>query len=181
MSGRKVTMNRFGRVTAAAGVAAAMAAAVWGREAWMSGGAGPSAAAQSRVVIVASLLAAPGERGSEAAHAFDRLRIPADATEMQLSFATELAADLAADFAAGAAANGMRFETELVAIDGDGPPQIYDTTIEPGQTGAMARVVVPVPPDGDYVLRLRREDGQRKEIVVTKAFRLTRGPQGRVR
>ena len=167
-------MSRFERVSAVIGVAAAIATAgvAGGQQTWMSRRAAPPVAAHSRV-IAASSLTAPGERGGGSARMFDRLRIPSDTTEIQLSFATDLAA--------GAADDGVRFVAELTAIDGDDPPKIYETTIEPKRAGAVARVVVPAPPDGDYVLRLRRGDGARMEIVVTRAFRLTRGPQGRVR
>ena len=77
-------------------------------------------------------------------------------------------------------ARGARFETEIEPIDG-GMVLAFPTQVEPGRGGTIATVSVPVPPDGDYVLRLRRIAEGQVEVVMTKAFRLTRAAEGTVR
>lgn len=133
-----------------------------GHQSGLFNGAGPPPATARGHVIVGSRLMAAGEKGRRSAQSFDRLRIPSDTTEMQLSFIVETPP------------RGARFETALEAVDGGAVIHAFPTVVEPLHAGGIARVTVPAPPDGDYVLRLHRIVGERVEIVVTKTFRLTR-------
>lgn len=122
---------------------------------------GPSSASGGRVLFGSALVAA-GEKGPWPAQGFDRLRIPRDTADIQLSFAVAVPT------------NSERFEAELQSVDGGGVTQPSPPVFHASPT-SMASVTVAAPPDGDYVLRLRRA-GRNHEIVVTKAFRVTRWP-----
>jgi hypothetical protein len=161
-------LGRTGWRPALAGVVVTMTVFAIGQELGLFGRDGLPRPVVSRHVIVSSRLPAPEDKGGETAARFDRLRIPADTTEMQLSFAVDTPR------------RGARFETEIEPIDG-GIVLAFPTSIEPGRSGGIAKVTIPAPPDGDYVLRLHRIADGRTEVMMTKAIRLTRGAEGAVR
>lgn len=121
----------------------------------------PPSNPRGRVVFAFTLLGG-GERGPRPSNGFDRLRIPADVTDIQLSLAIP------------GPAQGDRFTAELQAIDGGAARALGAPIVEPSSAGATVSIAMPVPPDGDYVLRLRRVSGSGSEVVATSAFRITR-------
>jgi hypothetical protein len=123
----------------------------------------PSSGSGRRVLFGSALVAA-GEKGPWPAQGFDRLRIPPDTADIQLLFAVAMPT------------SGERFEADLQSVD-DGPvAQPSPPVFHASPTGGLASVTVPAPPDGDYVLRLRRVAGGNLETVATKTFRVTRWP-----
>ena len=112
-------------------------------------------------VVAASILLAGGERGPRASNGFDRIRIPAETTEVQLSL-TVSKLQL-----------GERLEAELEAVDSGEVTTLPPPIVEASSAGSTVSVVMPAPPDGDYVLRLRGVTGG-SEVLSTSAFRITR-------
>ncbi|MBY0494540.1 MAG: hypothetical protein K2Y23_10010 [Cyanobacteria bacterium] len=119
--------------------------------------------AQGRVVLAYNLSAA-GERGPRSSNGFDRIRVPAQTTEVQLSLMTSKPGP------------GERFDAELQSVDGGGAIPLPSPTVDPSSRGAMVSVTMPAPADGDYVLRLRLVAGASSQVVVTSAFRVSRIP-----
>lgn len=118
-------------------------------------------AAKDRLVVAYTLLAG-GERGPRPSNGFDRIRIPPDTTEVQLSLTMSRPAA------------GERFGAELQAIDGGEVTALQSPIVDASSAGATFSVVMKAPPDGDYVLRLRRIAERESEVVSTTAFRVTR-------
>src|SRR5262245_4285652 len=154
---RPSRVPRVARLVATATVVLAAAAALY------------LAAERSRVrnigreVVVAATLTASGEKGPGPTPALDRIRIPEDASALQLVVAIS---------PIGA---GERVEAEIESLEGSAivrpaPPRV-------ASTAAGATVTVTVAPsvlaDGDYVLRLRSA-GDRRAVVATRAFRISR-------
>lgn len=125
--------------------------------------AAPQRTAHGRVVLAYNLSAA-GERGPRSSNGFDRIRVPPQTTEVQLSLMTSEPGP------------GERFEAELQSIDGGGAIPLPDPRVDPSSRGAMVSVTMPAPADGDYVLRLRLVAGTSSQVVVTSAFRVSRIP-----
>jgi hypothetical protein len=161
-------LGRTGWLPALAGALVTVAVFAIGQALGLFDRGGAARPVVSRHVLDGSRHTTPGERGGETADRFDRLRIPADSTEMQLSFAVDTPL------------RGARFETEIEPIDG-GIVLAFPTSIEPERDGGTATVTIPAPPDGDYVLRLHRIASGRTDVVLTRAFRLTRKAEGAVR
>ena len=115
-----------------------------------------------RLVTFATTLTAVGDKGPGTALGMDRLRVPPGTVEIQPSFEIE------------SPRRGEQFAAELEALDGGTVAQPSPPLIEPSAAGATVTVTVAVPPDGDYVLRLRRVAGGSPEIVAAHAFRLRR-------
>lgn len=128
-----------------------------------SDGAALESSGRGRVVLAYNLSAA-GERGPRSANGFDRIRLPAHTTDVQLSLATSRLEP------------GERFEAELQSIDGGGAIPVPGPTVDPSSRGAMVSVTMRAPPDGDYVLRLRLVTGTSSQVVTTSAFRVSRIP-----
>lgn len=128
-----------------------------------SGRAAPHTTAQGRVVLAYNLSSA-GERGPRSSNGFDRIRVPPQTTDVQLSLMTSMP---------GA---GERFEAELQSIDGGSALPLPGLTVDPSSRGAMVSVTMPAPPDGDYVLRLRLVARTSSQVVVISAFRVSRIP-----
>ena len=119
---------------------------------------------QASHLLFGSALVAVGEKGPWPAQGFDRLRIPRNTADIQLSFAI------------ARPASGERFAAELQSVDGGAVTHPVPLVLQASPAGEMASVTIAAPPDGDYVLRLRRVAGGTAEIVVTKTFRVTRWP-----
>lgn len=128
-----------------------------------SDGAALESTGRGRLVL-AYYLAAAGERGPRSSNGFDRIQVPPQTTDVQLSLMTSMP---------GA---GERFEAELQSIDGGGAIPLPGPTVTPSSRGAMVSVTMSAPPDGDYVLRLRLVAGRSSQVVVTSAFRVSRIP-----
>jgi hypothetical protein len=115
----------------------------------------------ARVVAAFSLMAG-GERGPRPSNGFDRLRIPPETTDMQLSLAIPRLA------------HSDRIRAELQAIDGGAVTALPPPVVDASSRGTTVSVLLPVPADGDYVLRLHRVTGEEADVLATTAFRITR-------
>lgn len=132
---------------------------------WLAGYAGRTPSRRGgpvQPITFATTLTAVGEKGLGAAQGMDRVRIPAGTVEIRLSFEIE------------SPNSGEQFVAELDALDDGAVAQRTPPLIEPSPAGATVTVTIAAPPDGDYVLRLRRVAGGPAEIVARHAFRLTR-------
>lgn len=113
-------------------------------------------------VVVAFTLTAQGVRGPGGTQGMDRLQISPDTDELRLSVAID-----------GSRRSGERFEAELTPVDG-GTAEHVSPSIKATDTEVIATVAVAAPPDGDYILTVRRSVDGNSEVVATQAFRVTR-------
>ena len=143
-------------------VAAVLLAGYAGRNLTPAPGAG-------RIVTFATTLTAVGEKGPGAAAGIDRMPLPPGTVEIQPSFQIV------------SPQSGEQFAAELEALDGGTAAQPSSLLLELSGTGATVTVTIAAPPDGDYVLRLRRVAGGPPEVVAAHAFRVKRvqPPAGR--
>jgi hypothetical protein len=120
----------------------------------------PSAGRRERVIAVSTL----GQHDPilRSAAGFERIRIPATATDIQLSLPI------------AQSTRDERFAAEIVAVDGGLMTKrtVVDATVSAGS--AMVHVTTAVPYDGDYLLRLRRVTDGDDEVVFTTGFRVVR-------
>ena len=122
----------------------------------------PPAAADR--VVVAFTLPAHRANAPEIAAGFERLLLPADATDLQLSIAV------------GRAVPGDRFRAEIMPVDGGRTlslPAPLDAALASSVT-----ITTTAPRDGDYLLRLRQMSAAGSEIVLTTGFRVLRLADG---
>jgi len=126
---------------------------------------GQQPGAAGRYVVVAFTLTAVGERGPGPARTMDRLRIPADADEVQLAVEVP-----------DSGGNG-RLEIEIEPVDGGVVVQPAEPRVERSGAGIVvtASLAAGALPDGDYILRvLRRAGSAQTETVAIRAFRVAR-------
>jgi hypothetical protein len=121
---------------------------------------GKTGAASERVVAAFTLTG--GDVAPHVPNGYDRLRIPPDATDLRVSVA--IAPPAAED----------RLDASVQSVDSGAIVARPVPVVDRSNRRAVASVILPVPPDGDYVLRIRRVAGADIEVLVTTAFRVTR-------